>query len=160
MMTLSGDGVITGLVAGGLPDGVVQAADMAAAAVSAATLDGAQTGAAPIYGCRAWCVFDGTLTGTNAPLAGGNVTSVTRNSTGDYTVNFTVAMSDANYCVLAKGNANNMGVGAGYDVQLQSPTIGSAPTLKSTTQFRIVAATVAPTITLGDLKNISVAVFR
>ena len=65
--------------------------------VSPAMLNGNQSGSAPIYGCRAWCNFDGTLTGTNAPRAGGNVTSVTRNSVGDYTVNFTTAMPDANY---------------------------------------------------------------
>ena len=65
--------------------------------VSPAMLNGNQSGSAPIYGCRAWCNFDGTLTGTNAPRAGGNVTSVTRNGTGDYTVNFTVAMPDTNY---------------------------------------------------------------
>ena len=55
------------------------------------------SGAAPSFGARAWCVFDGTVAGTNAPIAGGNVTSVNRNGVGDYTVNFTVAMPDANY---------------------------------------------------------------
>lgn len=46
---------------------------------------------------KAWCRFDGTATGTNAPQAGFNVTSVTRNSTGNYTINFTNAMADTNY---------------------------------------------------------------
>lgn len=36
---------------------------------------------------KAWCVFNGATTGTNPPLAGYGVTSVTRNSTGDYTIN-------------------------------------------------------------------------
>ena len=63
-----------------------------------------QSGSAPMFAARAWCVFDGTLTGTNAPTAGGNVTSVTRNGVGDYTVNFTTAIQDANYCVVAAGN--------------------------------------------------------
>ena len=45
-----------------------------------------------------WCMFNGTTTGTNAPTAGYNVTSVTRNSLGDYTVNFTTSFSSANYC--------------------------------------------------------------
>jgi hypothetical protein len=39
--------------------------------------------------CHAWCEFDGTATGTNAPTAGYNVTSVTRNAQGDFTVTFT-----------------------------------------------------------------------
>lgn len=49
------------------------------------------------YGCRAWVNFNGT--GTVAIRASGNVTSITDNGTGDYTVNFTNAMPDANYSV-------------------------------------------------------------
>jgi hypothetical protein len=49
------------------------------------------------YGCRAWVHFDGT--GTPAIRASGNVSSITDNGTGDYTVNFTTAMPDANYAV-------------------------------------------------------------
>ena len=49
------------------------------------------------YGCRAWVNFNGT--GTVAIRASGNVSSITDNGTGDYTVNFTTAMPDANYSV-------------------------------------------------------------
>jgi hypothetical protein len=52
---------------------------------------------ATAYGCRAWVNFDGT--GTVAIRASGNVSSITDNGTGDYTVNFTNAMPDANYSV-------------------------------------------------------------
>lgn len=45
-----------------------------------------------------WCMFNGSTAGTNAPTAGYNVTNVTRNGTGDYTVNFTTSFSSANYC--------------------------------------------------------------
>ena len=48
------------------------------------------------YTCKAWVNFNGT--GTVAIRASGNVSSITDNGTGDYTVNFTTAMSDANYC--------------------------------------------------------------
>jgi hypothetical protein len=48
------------------------------------------------YKCRAWVNFDGT-TSPGTIRASGNVSSVTRNNTGDYTVNFTTAMPDANY---------------------------------------------------------------
>jgi hypothetical protein len=71
------------------------------------TFSGAQTfgtaslaepsGSAPLYMCRAWVNFNGT--GTVAIRASGNVTSITDNGTGDYTVNFTTAMADANYSV-------------------------------------------------------------
>ncbi|CAB4139970.1 hypothetical protein UFOVP397_6 [uncultured Caudovirales phage] len=56
---------------------------------------------ATAFGCRAWVNFNGT--GTVAIRASGNVSSITDNGTGDYTVNFTNAMPDANYC----GNATN-----------------------------------------------------
>ncbi len=44
----------------------------------------------------AWVNFNGT--GTVAIRASYNVSSITDNGTGDYTINFSVAMSDANYC--------------------------------------------------------------
>ena len=53
--------------------------------------------AATVYGCRAWVNFNGT--GTVAIRASGNVSSITDNGVGDYTVNFTTAMVDADYCV-------------------------------------------------------------
>jgi len=52
---------------------------------------------ATAYGCRAWVNFNGTS--TVAIRASGNVTSITDNGTGDYTVNFTTAMPDANSSV-------------------------------------------------------------
>ena len=53
--------------------------------------------AATAYGCRAWVNFDGT--GTPAIRGSGNVSSITDNGVGDYTVNFTTAMVDANYSI-------------------------------------------------------------
>jgi len=53
---------------------------------------------ATAYGCRAWVNFNGS--GTVAIRESGNVTSITDNGTGDYTVNFTTAMPDVNYCVV------------------------------------------------------------
>ena len=55
-------------------------------------------GTAPLYMCRAWVNFNGY--GTVAIRGSGNVSSITDNGTGNYTVNFTTAMSDANYCVV------------------------------------------------------------
>lgn len=53
---------------------------------------------ATAYGCRAWVNFNGT--GTVAIRASGNVSSITDNGTGDYTVNFTTSMPDANYSAI------------------------------------------------------------
>ena len=50
-----------------------------------------------VYTAKAWVNFNGS--GTVAIIASGNVTSVTDNGTGDYTINFTTAMADANYAV-------------------------------------------------------------
>jgi hypothetical protein len=59
----------------------------------------APSGSAPSYTCRAWVNFDGT--GTPAIREDGNVSSITDNGTGDYTVNFTTAMPDTNYAAIA-----------------------------------------------------------
>lgn len=48
---------------------------------------------------KAWCMFDGTTTGTNPPTIGYNITSVQRVSSGLYQLNFTTNFSTANYCV-------------------------------------------------------------
>jgi hypothetical protein len=65
---------------------------------------------ATAYGCRAWVNFNGT--NTVAIRASGNVTSITDNGTGDYTVNFTNAMPDVNYAathMVAQSNADPAG---------------------------------------------------
>lgn len=54
--------------------------------------------------CRAWVNFNGT--GTVAIRASFNVSSITDNGTGDYTVNFTTAMADANYASVFGGTFN------------------------------------------------------
>jgi hypothetical protein len=54
------------------------------------------SGSAPVYACRAWVNFDGSVA-TPSIFASGNVSSVSKIATGRYTVNFTTAMPDANY---------------------------------------------------------------
>ena len=58
---------------------------------------------ATAYGCRAWVNFNGT--GTVAIREDGNVSSITDNGTGAYTVNFTTALPDANYAVNITGDS-------------------------------------------------------
>ena len=55
----------------------------------------------------AWVNFNGT--GTVAIRSSYNVSSITDNGTGDYTVNFTNALSDANYAVSANNSPNFAG---------------------------------------------------
>jgi hypothetical protein len=61
-----------------------------------------------VYTAKAWVNFNGT--GTVAIRASGNVSSITDRGTGEYTVNFTNAFSDVNYCGVASatiGGSNN-----------------------------------------------------
>lgn len=54
---------------------------------------------------KAWVNFNGT--GTVAIRASYNVTSITDNGTGSYTINFTVAMPDANYAIAGTSDPDN-----------------------------------------------------
>lgn len=77
---------------------------------------------------KAWVNFNGVTTATIR--ASYNVSSVTRNGTGDYTVNFTTAMPDANYCVLTTGD----------DVDCATGIVGrsgGSPTNPTTTSVRV-----------------------
>lgn len=103
---------LTALTAGGLPDNSVLTADIANAQVTAAKLDGAQSGSAPIYGARAWVNFNGE--GTVAIRASGNVSSITDNGVGEYVVNLITAMLDADYAV---GLGGSVGAAAGFSGQ-------------------------------------------
>ena len=92
-IAIDGSGTITGISVGGIPDGVVDTDVLAANAVTTAKL-----GSAEVSGlAKAWVNLDGT--GTVAIRASYKVSSITDNGTGDYTVNFTTAMPDANYGV-------------------------------------------------------------
>ena len=83
-------------------------------------------GTAEYYKCRAWVNFNGT--GTVTIRAGGNVSSITDNGVGDYTINFTVAMPSVNYAFSHQIDDNPGGFG------LTSGTIWVVP---STTALRI-----------------------
>jgi len=102
------------------------------------------------YKCRAWVNFNGT--GTVAIRASGNVSSITDNGTGDYTVNFTNAMPDSNYSV-----AGNAGYGSGGSGRyISAPDSGT--TTKTTTQLRFqsVYAYNAP----QDCAYVDISIFR
>jgi hypothetical protein len=103
--------------------------------------------AATAYGCRAWVNFAGA-TGTRN--GSGNVTSVTRAGTGQYTINFTTAMPDTAYSVIGSASEN----GATTNIFLPLSTV----TGKTTTSVG------AQTLTTGqayvDPREVNVAIFR
>jgi hypothetical protein len=80
--------------------------------------------AAVAYGCRAWVNFNGT--GTVAIRASGNVTSITDNGTGIYTINFTTAMPDANYSAVLTCNESASGSGTGIIARMVNTATTSA----------------------------------
>ena len=84
--------------AGKIASDAVTTAKILDANITAAKLSGAQTGAAPVYGARAWVVFQGRSTNGTATInASGNVSSVTRTAAGRYTIVMTTGLPDANY---------------------------------------------------------------
>ncbi|MBW1853118.1 MAG: hypothetical protein JRJ00_00295 [Deltaproteobacteria bacterium] len=52
--------------------------------------------------CKAWVNFNGT--GTVSIRDSFNVSSITDNNPGDYTVNITNALNNTNYCVVSSGS--------------------------------------------------------
>jgi hypothetical protein len=75
---------------------------------------------ATAYGCRAWVKFNGTGVIAN----NGNVSSVTKNSTGNYTVNFTTSMPDVNYSAVATADISGWNTGATQTGDYQTTSIG------------------------------------
>ena len=109
------------------------------------------SGSAPIYACRAWVNFNGT--GTVEIKASGNVSSITDNGTGDYTVNFITALSGVDYA-LSGICANNRNFGA---VTLQVAVLG-VTRLKTTSSIRV--ATRSDQGAYTDVDDVSIVVFR
>ena len=105
--------------------------------------------------CKAWVNFNGTASGTANFIRGAfNVSSVTDNGTGDYTINFTTAMPDANYAV---NITTAMTFGRTMQVDASSDT--AAPTTQSTSAVRITAKSTSANVGV-DMGNIYVAIFR
>jgi len=95
--------------------------------------------AAVAYGCRAWVNFNGT--GTVAIRGSGNVSSITDNGTGDYTVNFTTAIVDANYSAVY---TVSLSAGAGFGETTNSGLATTTARFRSNnTGATLVDATIA-----------------
>lgn len=99
---------------------------------------------------RAWVNFDGT--GTVAIRAAFNVSSITDNGTGDYTVNYTVALPDANYSV--SGTSTDTTAAALMQI---TPALLSSPLVAAAARVQTRASS---TGSLRDVDVNSVAIFR
>jgi hypothetical protein len=110
-----------------------------------------QSGSAPYFGVRAWVNFNGT--GTVAINGSGNVSSVTRNNTGDYTVNFAIALPNANYGV--SGSANSVSAtNSQASVNLYSTNTNGTGVVKTTSSCRVLVAN-SSTGAPADYGNVS-----
>jgi hypothetical protein len=143
-ITINGSGTITGISAGGLPDDCITTDDIAANAVTTAKLGSNEASGL----CKAWVNFNGTSTVTIR--AQYNVSSITDNGTGDYTVNFATALADANGGVTA-GTWRNTTSTPDYSRQTQVYQDGASA-------IRVV--TYDSSTTKTDHFSIHVAIFR
>lgn len=103
------------------------------------------------YVARAWVNFNGT--GTVAIRASGNVSSITDNGAGDYTVNFATAMPDANYAFTVGFNNENNAYPRVFGTYGETPT---ASALRLKTAYTLSFGTQ----TFEDYNRLCVAIFR
>jgi hypothetical protein len=111
---------------------------------------------ATAYGCRAWVNFNGT--GTVAIRASGNVTSITDNGVGDYTVNFFSAMPDADYSVVIS-NTVTAGYAALVMGNIAANRTGAVIQAPTTTTARI-SFCVPATGAAADISYVCASIFR
>ena len=152
---------ITGLAVGGLPDGIVDADMLAAnAVISAKIADDAVTDAKQNLSgvAKAWVNFDGTTnsSGTCDMRDSFNVTSVTDNGTGDYTVNFASGvLANANYCITG---SISWGSNQSRNILSVATTPNTSYTAATTTALRLESVNYGNG-SAYDANSVSIAVF-
>jgi hypothetical protein len=123
---------------------------------SSATRLTSATGNPGSFSARAWVNFDGTTAGTNPASmtirGSGNVSSVTRTATGQYTINFITAMPDVNYSYL--GTARLSGNGTGNTNAGVEGSGSTAPTVSALAVWTKRASTIT------NMTDVCVAIFR
>lgn len=88
---------------------------------------------------KAWVNFDGGTCSPNCTIRGSlNVSTVTKNGTGDYTINYSPQLSSANYMIFG-----SMASAFNNTVQIAAANNTSPPTLMTTTQTRVTFRNVA-----------------
>ena len=136
-IAINGSGSITGISAGGLPDGVITTDDLASTVPVA----------------KAWVNFNGT--GTVAIRASYNVSSITDNNTGDYTVNFTTAFADANYAMTGTASLDGRSETIAITGYTEATRLSGSVRINSRYNNNLV-----PAGANVDMSTVAVAVFR
>jgi hypothetical protein len=99
------------------------------------------------YSCRAWVNFNGT--GTPAIRASGNVTNITDNGVGQYTINITTALADTNFATLVSAGDTT--------VSSANSTMTYVGSKSTTTQFVAIRSGTNSDV---DRDQILIAIFR
>lgn len=102
---------------------------------------------------KAWVNFNGT--GTVAIRKAFNVTSITDNGTGDYTVNFTSPLPDSDYAAVAMSGGN---AASGSTETSIFTAFGAGGTDPTTTAIRLRCTNAAGSV-LGDPDRVCLAIF-
>ena len=139
-ITINGDGTVTGITAGGLPDNIITNAEMADDSVGIADLSATGTASSSTYlrgdntwstissgeaTLKAWAAFDGDAADINATLTGGNITSLTDNAAGRYIITFDTDFADDNYMMAGcTGQSNMVGFHSEGTLAADACTIG------------------------------------
>lgn len=113
------------------------------------------TGSAPSYSARAWVNFDAT-TSLITIKGQGNVASITDNGVGDYTINFTTPMPNANYAVSLGGIGSLSSKGV---LVIKSIGHSDPPTTKTAGALRVISVIIDGT-TLYDAADASVVIYQ
>ena len=111
---------------------------------------------ATAYGCRAWVQFQGS--GSVTVDSSGNVSSITDNGTGNYTLNFTNSFPDVNYAVNFGVCSGAIGFNASFVGYVISSTQYGAPSNKTVSVCQIGFGDY--TSTPRDFSELYVAIFR
>jgi hypothetical protein len=111
---------------------------------------GSASGSSNSGGIMAWVVFNGT--GTPSIIASSsNISSITDNGVGDYTINFSPAVQDANYAMSGSGSGDS------YKdlICFKAASEGAAATTKTASACRIVCGRSEGTTTDGNVISVT-----
>jgi hypothetical protein len=112
------------------------------------------------YACRAWVNFDCSSGGLVNIIGKGNVSGVTRNAKGDYTINFANPLEDGNYAITGMSPSDSTSNGT-TTITLATDNSATGPVkTKTASAVRIICSSSDTNGDLIDGINISVAVFR
>ena len=121
--------------------------------VTGTATDAANGSQLALKSAKAWVLFNGTLSTPISPSSSFNVSSITKNGTGDYTINFSTALADTSYVV--QGSVGRTTDTAGPDgrssFSVEFGTSGTVPVLKTTSQVRMASVSTATNVDGYDL---------